>query len=44
MIAKPKAVDNAKLIKKYIEQGSSGNEHFDLRVQLTSEGLRQVVA
>jgi anthranilate phosphoribosyltransferase len=42
-IEKPKAADNAVLIKAYIEKGSSGSQHFDLRVKATCEGLRQAL-
>ena len=43
MIEKPKASDNAKLIETYVQEGASGNEHFDLRVKLTCEGLKQAL-
>ena len=38
-IEKPEASDNARLIEAYVKQGSSGNKHFDLRVQSTCEGI-----
>jgi len=44
MIEGPKASDNAAFIKSYVEQGVSGNKHFDLRVQSTVDGLTQALA
>jgi len=43
MVEKPKATDNAAFIEKYINTGSSGNQHFDLRVQMTCEGLNKTL-
>ncbi len=43
MIKKPKAADNATLIEAYLKSGASGNEHFDLRVKITCEGLNQAL-
>jgi len=43
MIEKPKASDNASLIEAYVRTGVSGNKHFDLRVQLTCDGLSQAL-
>jgi len=43
MIEKPKATDNARLIKEYIKEGVSGNKHFDLRVKITCEGLQEAL-
>lgn len=43
MIENPKASDNAGLIEAYAKKGASGNKHFDLRAQLTSEGLIQAL-
>ncbi len=42
-VEKPKAIDNAAFIKAYVEKGTSGNKHFDLRVKLTCEGLNQAL-
>ena len=39
MIEKPKAADNAELIEQYLQKGSSGNQHMDLRVKATCNGL-----
>ena len=51
MIEKPKASDNAKLIKSYVQKGATnadqgtGNlKHFDLRVKSTYEGLNQALS
>jgi anthranilate phosphoribosyltransferase len=52
MIEKPKASDNARLIKDYVQKGLAGYasqgigniKHFDLRVQSTCEGLNQALA
>jgi len=44
MIENPKARDNASLIKAYVKHGSSGNEHFDLRVKITCEGLKEALS
>jgi anthranilate phosphoribosyltransferase len=43
MIGKPKAPDNAGLIKAYSRSGTSGNMNFDLRVKMTREGLDQAL-
>lgn len=49
MIEKPKAVDNARLIKNFVKIGASAGQgtgnikHFDLRVQMTCEGLSQAL-
>ncbi len=43
MITNPKALDNARLIEDYLKAGSSGNKHFDLRVQSTMNGLNQAL-
>ena len=51
MIEKPKASDNARLIKEYVQKGFTGSaeqaignmKHFDLRVQSTCEGLNQAL-
>jgi anthranilate phosphoribosyltransferase len=43
MIEKPKAQDNANLIEAHLKTGSSGNENFDLRVKITSEGLQEAL-
>jgi len=43
MIEKPKAMDNAQMIKAYVQNGSSGNIHFDLRIQATCAGLNQAM-
>jgi anthranilate phosphoribosyltransferase len=44
MVEKPKAIDNARLISSYLQQGSAGNKHVDLRVHATCEGLAQALA
>ena len=43
MVEKPRAKDNARLIEDYLKKGSSGNQHFDLRVKITCEGLGQAL-
>ena len=50
MIEKPRALDNAKLIKAYVqrgatnvEQGTGDFKQFDLRVRSTCEGLQQAL-
>jgi len=49
MIDRPKAVDNARLIKNYVQTGASAGQgtgnfkHFDLRVKMTCEGLRKAL-
>jgi len=43
MIEKPKASENADLIKNYVKTGVSGNKHFDLRVGSTCTGLNQAL-
>jgi len=50
MIEKPKALDNAKLIKAYVhrgatndDQGTENFQHFDLRARSTCEGLQQAL-
>ena len=35
------AIENAQFIKRYTDNGSSGDEWFDLRVKATCEGLKQ---
>lgn len=39
MVEKPEATDNARLIEKFVESGSSGNRHFDLRLKASCEGI-----
>ena len=41
MLEKPRAKDNARLIQCYLNNGSSGSKHFDLRAQITSRGLEK---
>jgi anthranilate phosphoribosyltransferase len=43
MVEKPKALNNADLIKAYMDKGSSGNKHFDLRLQMTCAGLHRAL-
>ena len=43
MVEHPKAIDNAKLIDNYLNQSSSGNKLFDLRVKATTTGLKQAL-
>lgn len=40
----PKAIDNARLIKDYMENEKTENRHFDLRIKATCEGFRQALA
>jgi anthranilate phosphoribosyltransferase len=42
-MVQPKAEDNARLIQAYIKEGTSGDRHFDLRVQATNVGLGQAL-
>jgi len=49
MIAKPKASDNARLIENFLKGGTSADQgtgnikHFDLRVKMTCEGLKEAL-
>jgi anthranilate phosphoribosyltransferase len=43
MVEKPKAQDNAALITRYLNEGTSGNIHMDLRVKATCDGLNQAL-
>jgi len=50
ILEKPRALDNAKLIKTYVQRGATNAEqengnlkHFDSRVQSTCEGLQQAL-
>jgi anthranilate phosphoribosyltransferase len=39
----PKAIDNARLIKEYMDNEKTDNRHFDLRIKATCEGFRQAL-
>jgi len=49
IIEKPKALDNARLIENFVETGTSADQgirnikHFDLRVKMTCEGLKEAL-
>ena len=39
----PTAAQNAELIQKYLQEGKSSNELFDLRVKATCAGIKQAL-